>query len=375
MMQLNPVGHGQALTAQILAANAQPSMGPIRTVAQPQLQSRAFNSMDEVQKELAFNRDFYSQKDAQGAATALEGQRQGNALALEGLRNENALERQKLSDKNALDRLELADEKAIALEGLRNTNNLDLRKAVEKWEADERELNQTFQIEREKIASKEKGDAAKLLQTQLEDRYKREQAALDARLDKMLEKQKAENDRVYNRDVEREDELYNRGKTDKEDEYKKNLKNDKGRAAQARNYTKQYEEWTNGKNQAYLADEQRAALLSLPRREVFDDDGEVVENPTDNEYLRYVEFTPEEQSRATREARAKYEFMDRRIRDNYREIPRMGITGDYMDPRLYGGNALAPGAPPPSGNRGSILDDINNRNKRAEEIKAQLAQP
>ena len=101
--QFNPVGHGQALTAQILSQAAQQPMQQIRTVAPNQLQSRAFNAMDEVQKERAFNRDFYKQQDQQQAS-----------LALEAERNANALNRQRLADKSALERIELQDKKAIA---------------------------------------------------------------------------------------------------------------------------------------------------------------------------------------------------------------------------------------------------------------------
>ena len=391
-MQLNPVGHGQALTAQILAANAQPSMGPIRTVAAPQVRSQAFNSMDEVQKERAFNRDFYSQKDAQGAATALEAQRQGNALTLEGLRSDNALARQNLSDKSALARLELADEKAIALEELRNTNNRELRKEVEKWEKDERKLKQEFQIEREKIASKEKGDAAKLLHQQNEDRYKRQQKAHNDKLDRMFEKQKAENDRVlkaekdendrnYDRTVDQEKKIYERGQEDEEKKRKQKIEDSAGSASQARRFTKEYEEWVGGDSQKFLNNAQKSALLRLPRMEIMDDEGEIIKNPSDAEYLRYAKFSRDDRTSALRAAKNEFDVMDNRIRNNYQMIPKMGITGNYMEEPPSSGNPLVPGAPPPV-DRNTIIDNLNQRgkniekrNKRAEEIRKQLAKP
>lgn len=390
--QLNPVGHGQALTAQLLMANQAPVMGPIKTVAPQQIRSQGVNLSAEAMNDRAFNRDFYKQQDMQRASMALQKDQQLASAALEGTRNLNALERQKLSDKSALDRLELADEKAIALEGLRNTNNLDLRKEVEKWEADERELKQNFQIEREKIASKEKGDAAKLLQTQNEDRYKREQKALNDRLDRMLEKQnlenarvlkaeKDENDRVYNRAVEREKKIYDRGQEDDEKKRDQKIEDSAGSASQARQFTKDYEQWVGGDSQKFIDNSEKSALLRLPRRPIMDDEDEVIENPSQAEYLRYVEFTNQERAEALRAAKREFDIMDNRIRNNYQMIPKMGIAGNYMEEPPSSGNPLVPGAPPPV-DRNTIIDNLNQRgkniekrNKRAEEIRKKLAKP
>ena len=49
--QLNPVGHGQALTAQLLVNNQRPAMGPIKTVAPQQLRSQGVNLNAEAMNE------------------------------------------------------------------------------------------------------------------------------------------------------------------------------------------------------------------------------------------------------------------------------------------------------------------------------------
>ena len=343
--RLNPMGHGQALTAQLLVNNQRPAMGPIRTVAPQQLQSRGVNLMSEVQNERAFNRDYYKQKDAQNAAISLEGQRQGNALTLEKQRNINA---------NA--RIDKQDEKETNRATIRSNHEIALRKS-----------GNEFQIAREKIMMQFKGAELDRELKKLADLQKKTEEQLDDRQERLLKANEEEFNR--RRDIGREDD---------EADYNKKLEASAGSAAQARKYTTEYEEWTSGKNQAYLAGEQRASLLALPRREIVDDEGEIIKNPTDNEYLRYVEFSPEEQARATKEAQEKYQYMDRRIRRNYEMIPTMNITGNYMDPSIYedeDSNALTPGTPPPPKDRQTILRNIDNLNKRADEIKAQLAQP
>lgn len=339
MAVLQPVGHGQALTAQLLAANAAPAMGPIRTVAPQQLQSRSVNLMDEVQKDRAFNRDFYKQRDAQQAAISLEGQRQRNALALEGERN-----------KNALNRLELSDKKEIARAKVRSNHELEMKKQAE-----------AFQVQREEIMMNFKGEELDRELKKLEDLQAKTQRELDARLDRELEAIRKENDRV--RDNRKEDE---------EEQYQKEIENSAGLAEQARQFTDEYNAWVGGDNQRFLDDANRQELLMLPRKQVMNAEGDVIADPSDEEYLRFVEFTPEERQTAMRRAKARYDSRDTRIRNNYQMIPRMNIKGNYMDESLYNPNALTPGSPP-APNRSEILNNINSRNARIQEIEALLS--
>ena len=110
----------------------------------------------------------------------------------------------------------------------------------------------------------------------------------------------------------------------------------------------------------------------LPRKQVMNAEGDVIADPSDEEYLRFVEFTPEERQTAMRRAKARYDSMDTRIRNNYQMIPRMSIKGNYMDESLYNPNALTPGSPP-APNRSEILNNINSRNARIQEIEALLS--
>ena len=148
--QLIPTSHGQALTAQLLAANARPSMGPINTVQPMQIRSQGINLMDEVQKERAFNRDFYRQQNLQNAAIALEAQKNAFTLNQEKIRNENAFKRLEKENEFRLGQLQKGNEYSLgqidkqnenqqamasitrehqlAMEGLRQSNNLEVQK-------------------------------------------------------------------------------------------------------------------------------------------------------------------------------------------------------------------------------------------------------
>ena len=195
----------------------------------------------------------------------------------------------------------------------------------------------------------------------LEDLQAKTQKELDARLDRELEAIRTENDRV--RDNRKEDE---------EEQYQRDIKNSAGSAEQARQFTDEYNTWVGGDNERFLDDANRQELLMLPRKQVMNAEGDVIADPSDEEYLRFVEFTPEERQTAMRRAKARYESMDTRIRNNYQMIPRMSIKGNYMDESLYNPNALTPGSPP-APNRSEILNNINSRNARIQEIEALLS--
>ena len=161
MAVLQPVGHGQALTAQLLAANAAPAMGPIRTVAPQQLQSRSVNLMDEVQKERAYNRNFYLQKDAQQAALALEAQRNDNKFKQMSKENEYRLGQLEKGNEYSIGVLDkkieqentmfgITKEHQLAMEGLRKSNNLEVQKAAQAFETKMASITRNFQIRESK---------------------------------------------------------------------------------------------------------------------------------------------------------------------------------------------------------------------------------
>lgn len=171
--QLIPTSHGQALTAQLLAANARPAIGPINTVQPLQIRSQGINLMDEVQKERAFNRDFYRQQDQQNASIALEAQRNAYALNQEKIRDENAFRRLEKENEFRLGQLEkgneyslgqiekqnenqqamfgITKEHQLAMEALRKSNNLEVQKAAQEFETKMASVTRNFQIAREQV--------------------------------------------------------------------------------------------------------------------------------------------------------------------------------------------------------------------------------
>jgi hypothetical protein len=171
--QLIPTSHGQALTAQLLAANARPAMGPINTVQPMQIRSQGVNFLDEVQKERAFNRDFYRQQDQQNASIALEAQRNAYALNQEKIKDENAFKRLEKENEFRLGQLEkgneyslgqiekqnenqqamfgITKEHQLAMEGLRKSNNIEVQKAAQEFETKMASITRNFQISREQV--------------------------------------------------------------------------------------------------------------------------------------------------------------------------------------------------------------------------------
>jgi len=171
--QLIPTSHGQALTAQLLAANARPAMGPINTVQPTQIRSQGVNFLDEVQKERAFNRDFYRQQDQQNASIALEAQRNAYALNQEKIKDENAFKRLEKENEFRLGQLEkgneyslgqiekqnenqqamfgITKEHQLAMEGLRKSNNIEVQKAAQEFETKMASITRNFQISREQV--------------------------------------------------------------------------------------------------------------------------------------------------------------------------------------------------------------------------------
>jgi hypothetical protein len=126
-----------------------------------------------VQKERAFNRDFYRQQDQQNASIALEAQRNAYALNQEKIKDENAFKRLEKENEFRLGQLEkgneyslgqiekqnenqqamfgITKEHQLAMEGLRKSNNIEVQKAAQEFETKMASITRNFQISREQV--------------------------------------------------------------------------------------------------------------------------------------------------------------------------------------------------------------------------------
>jgi hypothetical protein len=349
--QLIPTSHGQALTAQLLAANARPAMGPINTVRAPQVASQGVNLMQEVQNDRAFNRELYRQKDSQDAARslqedqqqasiALEAQRNANALNRQELADKSALSRQELSDKSALSRIELSDKNAVAREKVRYENNRLVQALVK---SDNRELQkigidarredldrkEKFQIEREdkqkEWAERENDRNYQRDKDEWERRWEKEMADLDRR-EESAQKQWENNleTRIKSEDAQWQ-RRYNTQKEDDKIERDRDIGDTEEIADAYLQSIEDHRNWEGGDNLRYKSDAKNNAIYRMyGDKEVYDSNGEVIKNPTREQFLALVELSKQEDAAAETEAEALFREKDRLIQSRYNEYIRNG---------------------------------------------------
>src|SRR6056300_47570 len=345
MARVNPIAHGQALTAQLLAANSQPSMAPVRTVAVPQMRSQGINLAEELMNERQFNRDFYAQKDGHKAASALEAQRAANEMERVDKQYGQQIELEKTRNTNALTRLDKSNTYNIALEGLRNSNNQALQKIEKEARREEQSMMRRFQMGREalqkKWEEKENDRNYQRNKDEWERRWKEEQADLDRR----EKRETTECERRLEARIaaeESSDAKRLKARIDAAKEQRDIEIEDTDDLAEVQR--KSYEErqkWVTGDNQRYYDNVYRQYVLSQPKVPVYDQDGDVIENPTDDQYMTLAELPDKIKEDAQREAYRRTQDQTSLIEGRYNEILKNPLPGGFTR-----GNPLTPPSQP-----------------------------